>query len=48
MTDNLQPQFVEVLTLIQVAQSLVIATINPQLAQLYQSISGVAETFRFR
>jgi DUF1016 N-terminal domain len=35
MTDRLQPQFTEVLTLIKTAQSRVIATTNQELIQLY-------------
>jgi hypothetical protein len=38
MTDRLQPQFTEVLTLIKTAQSRVIATTNQELIQLYWSI----------
>jgi predicted nuclease of restriction endonuclease-like (RecB) superfamily len=38
MTDNLQPQFTEVLTLIKTAQNRVIATTNQELIQLYWAI----------
>ena len=38
MTDSLQPQFTEVLTLIKVAQQKVIATANQELIKLYWSI----------
>ena len=38
MTDRLQPQFTEVLTLIKTAQNRVIATTNQELIQLYWSI----------
>lgn len=38
MTDNLQPQFTEVLTLIQTAQTQVITTANQTLIQLYWAI----------
>jgi hypothetical protein len=38
MTDSLQPQFTEVLTLIQTAQRKVIATTNQELIKLYWSI----------
>jgi predicted nuclease of restriction endonuclease-like (RecB) superfamily len=38
MTDRLQPQFTEVLTLIKTAQSRVIATTNQELIQLYWAI----------
>jgi len=38
MTDSLQPQFTEVLTLIKAAQQKVIATTNQELLQLYWSI----------
>jgi predicted nuclease of restriction endonuclease-like (RecB) superfamily len=38
MSDRLQPQFTEVLTLIKTAQSRVIATTNQELIQLYWAI----------
>jgi hypothetical protein len=38
MTDALQPQFAEVLALIQTAQQNVIATANQELSKLYWSI----------
>jgi hypothetical protein len=38
MADPLQPQFIEVLTLIQSAQQRVIATANQELIKLYWSI----------
>jgi hypothetical protein len=40
MTDRLQPQFTEVLTLIKTAQSRVIATTNQELIQLYWSMTS--------
>jgi hypothetical protein len=38
MTDKLQPQFTEILVLIQNAQNSVIATSNQELIKLYWSI----------
>ena len=38
MSDSLQPQFAEVLTLIKTAQQKVIATANQELIKLYWSI----------
>jgi hypothetical protein len=38
MTDSLQPQFTEVLTLIKIAQKKVIATANHELIKLYWSV----------
>ncbi|WP_425214130.1 hypothetical protein [Tumidithrix helvetica] len=38
MTDSLQPQFTEVLTLIKTAQQKVIATVNQEPIALYWSI----------
>ncbi len=38
MSDSLQPQFAEVLTLIKAAQQKVIATANQELIKLYWSV----------
>ena len=38
MTESLQPQFIEVLTLIKTAQQKVIATANQDLIKLYWSV----------
>jgi hypothetical protein len=42
MTDRLQPQFTEILTLIKTAQNRVIANTNQELIQLYWTIGTSA------